>query len=76
MYFLRMNEKIMRWPSAQFYKGELMAAPSVANLSLSDLGKIILKIKMLQIAKSYFSTLRISQRDRGDKVCLVPVGYC
>ena len=38
MYFLRMNEKIMRWPSAQFYQGKLIAAPSVANLSLSDLG--------------------------------------
>ena len=31
----------MRWPSAQFYAGKLIAAPSVANLSLSDLGKII-----------------------------------
>ena len=29
----------MRWPSTQFYAGKLIAAPSVANLTLSDLGK-------------------------------------
>ena len=33
----RMNEMIMRWPSAKFYQGQLIAAPSVANCSLSDL---------------------------------------
>ena len=27
----------MRWPSAKFYQGQLIAAPSVANCSLSDL---------------------------------------
>lgn len=39
-YQYRMNEKIMRWPSAQFYAGKLIAAPSVANLSLSDLDSV------------------------------------
>ena len=32
----RMNELIMRWPSVKFYKGKLIADPSVANCLLSD----------------------------------------
>ena len=35
-----MNELIMRWPSAVFYRGELKAAPSIANLKLNDLGEV------------------------------------
>ena len=31
---------IMRWPSARFYQGKLIAAPSVANWSLSDLDSV------------------------------------
>ena len=30
----------MRWPSAKFYKGQLIAAPSVANCSLSDMDSV------------------------------------
>ena len=33
----RMNETIMNWPSATFYKRELKAAPSVAERKLTDL---------------------------------------
>ena len=35
-----MNELIMRWPSARFYKGKLIADPSVANCLLSDLDPV------------------------------------
>ena len=30
----------MRWPSAKFYQGQLIAAPSVANCSLSDMDSV------------------------------------
>ena len=30
----------MRWPSARFYKGKLIADPSVANCLLSDLDSV------------------------------------
>ena len=30
----------MRWPSAVFYNGKLLAASSVANLRLNDLGEL------------------------------------
>ena len=35
-----MNELIMRWPSAKFYKGQLIADSSVANCFLSDLDSV------------------------------------
>ena len=35
-----MNDLIMRWPSARFYQVNLIAAPSVANCSLSDLDSV------------------------------------
>ena len=38
--FVRMNDLIMRWPSSRFYQGKLIAAPSVANCSLSDLDSV------------------------------------
>ena len=34
----RMNQAIMRWPNAIFYRHQLEAAPLVAKHKLSDLG--------------------------------------
>ena len=36
-----MNDLIMRWPSAKFYKGQLIADSSVENSLLSDLHSVI-----------------------------------
>lgn len=36
----RMNEKIMRWSSDQFYEGKLEADPSVANRTLSEISNV------------------------------------
>ena len=35
-----MNDLIRRWPSARFYQSNIIAAPSVANCSLSDLDSV------------------------------------
>ena len=42
----------MRWPSAVFYNGKLLAASSVANLRLNDLGKMHLYFSLVSIRDS------------------------